>query len=75
MSNPTPELVQAARVIEATEMLLASNVQAFRAEVFRGDVARLNRATEAAHQALQDYLDAIASAFAVAARDQENGSN
>lgn len=52
----------------ATEKELAAALLIFEAAVFRGEPPRLPGATEAAHAALQNHLDAIASSVAVARR-------
>jgi hypothetical protein len=53
----------------ATEKELAAATLMFEAAVFRGDSAMINAATENAHAALQNHLDAFAKLFAVIRRD------
>lgn len=52
----------------ATALELDATLKAFEAECWRDDPARLARATEAAHAALQASLDAIHSNLALAKR-------
>lgn len=67
--RPSPTAVtQASLDRGATEKELAAAQLMFEAAVFRGDQARLTLATEAAHAALQNHLDAIASSVVVARR-------
>ncbi|MCX7585033.1 hypothetical protein [Phenylobacterium sp. 58.2.17] len=69
MTKPTPQqVIQSGLNRTATGKELEAAQLVFEAEVYRGDPARLARATEAAHAALQNHLDAIASNLAVARR-------
>lgn len=52
----------------ATDHELQAAIKAFEGAVCRQDTARLVAAQDAAHSALQNHLDAIASMFAVTMR-------
>jgi hypothetical protein len=62
------EVMQASFDRSAAEKEQAAAMLVFEAAVLRGDPARLALATEAAHAALQNHLDAIASSVAVTRR-------
>lgn len=67
--KPTQEQLQQASMERiATEHELAAAIKSFEGEMWRGDPARLSRATEAAHAALQNHLDAITAPLAIAKR-------
>jgi hypothetical protein len=66
-----PALAAASREAIATEKELAAAIANFQAAVYRECPVRLSRATEAAHAALQNHLDAKASIWAVAKREFE----
>lgn len=68
MKRDNAQQVQAGLEVGATENELKAALLVFEAECFRGDPVRINRATEAAHAALQSHLDAKASNLAVARR-------
>lgn len=61
-----PEQMKASAEVLATKQELEAALLAFDGALWRADAARLNRATEAAHAALQAHLDAKAANLAVA---------
>lgn len=69
MTRPTQRDVNSASMEKiATEKEVGAAFGVFEAECWRDDPLRLNRATEAAHAALQAHLDAIHSMVTVAKR-------
>lgn len=66
MAELSPEQVAAWNEVAATEKEFVAALGVFSAACLRNDAARLNRATEGVHAALQGHLDAIAANYAVA---------
>lgn len=70
----SPALQHASNEYTATEKEVAAAQLMFEAAVIRGDPTRIQMATDAAHAAMQNRLDAFASLIAVARRDVGGGT-
>lgn len=68
MTQPDPHVLKASHERIATEKEIQAAIMAFEACLYRDDAGRLARATDAAHAALQNHLDAIAGQLAVVKR-------
>ena len=62
----SPRLKQAAAENLATEKEMNASLMVFEAACMRGDNGYINRASEAAHAALENHLQAKAAIYAIA---------